>query len=143
MRNINPKSSDVDSFKYSILISLHYYDISSHPERISKPKAPENKYNFNNIRATEFETNNPNISLTIFDGNNRKIYITKNNSDNKTQIVKLKNNRYAALKPLKNKCIKLDEMLISFSCKELRKHILQYILKNKIDDVENTNNIDN
>ena len=22
-----PKSSDIDSFKYSILISLHYYDI--------------------------------------------------------------------------------------------------------------------
>ena len=141
MRNIIPKSSDVDSFKYSILISLHYYDISSHPERISKPKAPE--INTILIIPTEFETNNPNISLTIFDGNNRKIYITKNNSDNKTQIVKLKNNRYAALKPLKNKCIKLDEMLISFSCKELRKHILQYILKNKIDDVENTNNIDN
>ena len=141
MRNINPKSSDVDSFKYSILISLHYYDISSHPERISKPKAPE--INTILIIPTEFETNNPNISLTKFDGNNRKIYITKNNSDNKTQIVKLKNNRYAALKPLKNKCIKLDEMLISFSCKELRKHILQYILKNKIDDVENTNNIDN
>ena len=95
------------------------------------------------IIPTEFETNHPNISLTIFDENNRKIYITKNNSDNKTQIVKLKNNRYAALKPLKNKCIKLDEMLISFSCKELRKHILQYILKNKTQNVENTNNIDN
>ena len=36
MRKINPKSSDVDSFKYSILISLYYYDISFHPERISK-----------------------------------------------------------------------------------------------------------
>ena len=32
-----PKSSDTDSFKYSILISLHYYDIFFfHPERISK-----------------------------------------------------------------------------------------------------------
>ena len=143
MRKINPKSSDVDSFKYSILISLHYYDISSHPERISKLKAHENKYNFNNIRPTEFETNYPNISLTIFDEKIRKIYITKNNSDNKTQIVKLKYNRYAALKPLKNKFTKLDKMLISFSHKELRKHILQYILKNKIDDVEITNNIDN
>ena len=44
---------------------------------------------------------------------------------------------------MKNKFIKLDKMLISFSHKELRKHILQYILKNKIDDVEITNNIDN
>ena len=38
MRKINPKSSDVDSFKYSILISSYYYDISFHPERISKPQ---------------------------------------------------------------------------------------------------------
>ena len=43
MRKINPKSSNIDSFKYSILISLHYYDISHHPERISKLKPFENK----------------------------------------------------------------------------------------------------
>ena len=36
MRKINPKSCDVDSFKYSILILLYYYDICFHPERISK-----------------------------------------------------------------------------------------------------------
>ena len=34
MRKINPKSSDIDSFKYSILISLHYYDISFHLKKI-------------------------------------------------------------------------------------------------------------
>ena len=34
MRKINPKSSDIDSFKYSILISLHYYDISFRPKKI-------------------------------------------------------------------------------------------------------------
>ena len=42
MRKINPKSSDIDSLKYSILISLHYYDISFHPERISKLKPYDN-----------------------------------------------------------------------------------------------------
>ena len=36
MRKINPKSSNEESFKYSILLSLHYYDISCHPERLSK-----------------------------------------------------------------------------------------------------------
>ena len=46
MRKINPKSSDIDSFKYSILISLHYYDISFHTERISKLKTLEKYYNF-------------------------------------------------------------------------------------------------
>ena len=32
MRKINPKSSNIDSFKYSILISLHYYDIISYKQ---------------------------------------------------------------------------------------------------------------
>ena len=143
MRKINPKSSDVDSFKYSILISLYYYDISFHPERISKLQPFENKYNFIHITPTEFEINNPNTSLTIFDENNKIIDVTKNNDTNKTQILKLRNNRYAALKPLKNKFIKLDKVLASFSHKELRERILQYILKNKINNVDIINDIDN
>ena len=105
MRKINPKSSDANSFKYSVLISLHYYNISFHPERISKLQPFENKYNFIHITPTEFEINNSNTSLTIFVKNNKYIYIyiyiTKNNSTNKAQIVKFKNNKYAALKPLK------------------------------------------
>ena len=144
MRKINPKSSDIDSFKYSILISLHYYNISFHPERISKLKPFENKYNFSNITPSDFESNNPNISLTIFDESNKKIYTTKNNSTNKAQIVKLKNNRYTAFKPLRNRFIKLDKILASFSQIELREHMLQNILKNKLENVEITKyNIDN
>ena len=73
MRKISPKSFDIDSFKYSILISLHYYDISFHPERISKLRTFDNHYNFIHITPTEFETNNSNISLTLFDEGNRKI----------------------------------------------------------------------
>ena len=91
MRKINPKSSDIDSFKYSILISLHYYDISFHPEIISKLKPFENGYNFKNITPNDFEINNPNISLTAFDENNKGIYTSKNNSDNKAEIATLKN----------------------------------------------------
>ena len=91
MREISLRSSDIDSFKYSILISLHYYDISFHPERISKLKPFENKYNFKNITPNDFEINNSNISLTIFDENNNIIYSSKNNSTNKALIVK--NNR--------------------------------------------------
>ena len=77
MRKINPKSSDADSFKYSVLISLHYYDICFHPERISKLQIFENKYNFIHIAPTEFEINNSNISLKIFDENNKRLYTTK------------------------------------------------------------------
>ena len=117
MEKINPNSSDIDSFKYSISISLHYYDIYFHPERISKLKPFENKYNFIHITSNEFETNNSNISLTIFDENNKRLFSSRNNSANKAQIVKLKKDRYAAIKALKNKFIKLDKLLPSFSHK--------------------------
>ena len=87
MRKINPQSSSEDSFKYSILISLHCY-IYFHPERISQLKQFENDYNFTEISPNEFETTNPNISLTILDENKNKIYVTKIDSANKAQIVK-------------------------------------------------------
>ena len=78
MRKINPKSLNIESFKYSILISLHYYDISFHPERISKLKPFENKYNFIHITPDKIEINSPNTLLTVFDENNKKnIFIKK------------------------------------------------------------------
>ena len=73
-----------------VLISLHYYDITFHPERVSKLKLFESKYNFNYISPNEFEINNPNISLTVFDENNKTLHTSKNNSTNKAQIVKSK-----------------------------------------------------
>ena len=48
MRIINPICNKKDKFKYSILTSLHYYDINSHPERLTKLKPFENKYDFTN-----------------------------------------------------------------------------------------------
>ena len=102
MREISLRSSDIDSFKYSILISLHYYDISFHPERISKLKPFENKYNFKNITPNEFETNNPNISLT---------------------------DRYSAIKQLKNKFIKLNKLLIFFAYRIKRGYTTKYLKK--------------
>ena len=67
------KSTNIDSFKNSILISLHYYYISYNPERISKLKPFENKSNFIDTSANEFEVSNPNISLTVFDEKNKII----------------------------------------------------------------------
>ena len=67
MRKIIPKSSNIDSFKYSIIISLHYYDISYHPERISKLKPLENKYKIIDTTPNEFQRKNPNSSLAVFD----------------------------------------------------------------------------
>ena len=127
MTKINPKSSDIDSFKYSILMPLHYYDISFHPERIPKLKLFESKYNFNDITPNEFEINNPNISLTVFDENNNITYLSKNNTTNKAHIVKWNNYRYVAIKPSKDIFTKLKEILKSFSNIELREHILPNI----------------
>ena len=119
-----------------ILISLHCYDISFHPERISKLKPFENKYSFTHITPNEFQINNPNISLTAFDENNDITYLPKNSSTYKAQIVKINNTRYTAVKSLKNKFIKLDTLLESFSHLELKEHIIQNILKNKIEGIE-------
>ena len=129
MREVNPKSSNINSFKYSILISLHYYDIYYHPERISKLKAFENKNNFIQTTPNEFEINNPDISLTVFDENDNIVYMSNNNSTNKAQIVKINNYRYAAIKRFKNKFVKLDELLDSFPHLDLREYILQKIFK--------------
>ena len=46
MRTINPKCTNENSFKYSILILLHYYELNNHPERITQLKKYISKYNF-------------------------------------------------------------------------------------------------
>ena len=58
--------------------------------------------------------------MTIFAEDNKKIYHRKNDSANKAYIVQLKNNRYATLKPLRNKFMWLEKILKSFSHKELK-----------------------
>lgn len=80
MKIINLKCSNEDSLKYSILLSLHYYDISHNPERITKLKKYEDRYIFTYNTHNEFELNNLNISLTIVDENNDIIYHPTNNS---------------------------------------------------------------
>ena len=49
MRSINPKCTNDKSFKYSILISLHYYDLKHHLERINQLKPYENKIYLNQM----------------------------------------------------------------------------------------------
>ena len=46
MRTINPNSNDIDSFKYSVLISLDYYDIPNNLQRISNLNKFGSQYNF-------------------------------------------------------------------------------------------------
>ena len=131
MRIIKLDSSDEDAFKFSILNSLHYYDIPHNPERIYKLIAFENKYNFSHNTPREFEIDNPDISLTVFDEDERIIYSWNNyNTLNKAAIVKINNDRYAAIKLIEDNYIKLKELLQSFSRTELSNLRIQNILKN-------------
>ena len=74
MRTINTNASNEDSFKYSILCSLHYLDILRNPQKISKLMSLENIYNFTHNTSKKFEKDNPKISLTVFNEDEKRIY---------------------------------------------------------------------
>ena len=133
MRKINPKYYNEDSFMYSILISLHYYDISHNPERITKLRVYTSNYDFTDTTANRFEMNNPNASLETMDEDKNIVYSPSNATNNKAVIVKLRSNRYAALKPIKNKYVKLKEILRSFSDKEISNFVKKEIITDGID----------
>lgn len=105
MGTINPKCNNKDSFMHSILISLHYYDISHNPDRITKLVPYINNYNFINRSAKGFDVNNQHVSLEILEEDGNIIYLPSNTSKNKAAIVKLNDYRYATIKPTKNKYI--------------------------------------
>ena len=103
MKTINPKCTNEDSFKYSIIISLHYYELNTHKERINQLNKYIDNYKFSFHNFDTFENNNPNVSLNVYDENGKLINKSFNNSINKAYIVKINNNRYHALKPDKDK----------------------------------------
>ena len=128
MRKKNPKSANIDSFKYSILISSHYYDISYHREKTSKLDYTNN-YNFTNTHPTDFERNNPNISLTILDENNKLIYRSNNDGFKKAYIVKINEHRYAAIKPTSDNLIKRKQLIKKMAHTKLEQiliHLIKY-----------------
>ena len=128
MKTINPKCTDNDSFKYSILISLYYYDLNAHKERINQLNKYINNYNFKSNKYNDFENDNPNISLTLYNKYNKILYEPINKSNNKAYIVKI-NNRYHALKPDKDKFVQLKQLLKQFTHKELTEYILNNVTK--------------
>ena len=73
MRKINPKSNSSDSFKCSILISLHYHDIPYHREKSLELDPLANKYNFSDTNPDISEKKNQHVSLAILNGNNKLI----------------------------------------------------------------------
>ena len=79
------------------------------------------------MTPTEFETNNTNVSWKIFNEENKKKCTSKSDTTNKPYIVQLKNNRYVAMKPLKNTFTQLNQILKSFSHMELKDYVLTLI----------------
>ena len=129
MRSINPKRTNNESFKYSILISLHYFDLRYHPERIKPLKTYEDEYNLTSSDYFDFENNNPCVSLTVYDEYGDILHKSVNSRNNKAYIVKMNNHRYHAIKPNKNKYIKLKYVLNLFTQKELNEYILNKVIR--------------
>ena len=77
MKTVNPKCSNEDLFKYSILISLHYYDLNTHKAIINKFSKYINNYNFKSNNYITFE-NDSNISLNVYDENGKIIHNSNN-----------------------------------------------------------------
>ena len=73
--------------------------------------------------------NNQDISLTAIDDDENILYILHNISSIRAKIVKLKNNRYATIKLVKYKYIKLKEILQLFSHKEISDMVKQKIIQ--------------
>ena len=68
--------------------------------------------------------------MTIIDEDKNILYRPSNIGNNKAQVVKLKDNRYAAIKQIKNKYIKLKEILQSFSHEEITNIIYSNVYTN-------------
>ena len=100
MRSINPKCTNDESFKQSILISLHCCDLKHHPQKINQLKRYEDKYIFKINDYIAFENNNPSISLNVYDEYGDLLH-KATNSINNAYVLKINNNRYHALKPNK------------------------------------------
>ena len=124
---INPKCTNKQSFKYSILISLHYHDLKHHPERINQLNKYIHKQSFKSNNYTHFENSNPHIS-SVNDEYGQLLHQPINKSKIKASIVKINNYRYNALKPNKDKYIQLKELLKQFTHKELTDHLLGKVI---------------
>ena len=106
MRIINVQCDDSESFKYSILLYLYYYNIKSNHGRILQlvnhiEPYIDIKFN-NNNDIYEFEKDKNHINLLITDTNSDPLFLSRNNAPIKVVIIKM-NDRYAIIKPTKQR----------------------------------------
>ena len=103
MRLINLICTDTESFKYSVLLYIYYYNIKINRARVSQLIKNINPYidtEFNeNSDIVQFERDNTHISLFITDIDGNPLFLTCNNATIQVNIVKLNDYRYSLVKP--------------------------------------------
>ena len=104
MHIMNVKCNDRESFKYSILVYLYYYNIKTNKTRVSQIKNNINPYiyiKFNRDNDIyQFEKENNHINLVINNIFGRSMFTSRNSAPIKVTIVKT-DDRYAIVKPSK------------------------------------------
>ena len=103
MRLINIKCRDIESFEYSILLYLYYYNLKRNNGRVTQlvfniDPSINIKFNKNND-LVQFEKDNPHNDLLIIDVNSTPVFLTRNNASIKVTIVKLNEHRYSLKTP--------------------------------------------
>ena len=97
MRLININCDDSESFKYSILLYLYYYNIRKNHGGVSQLINNLNPYihiklNKNND-LEQFGKDNPSIDLFVIDINSDPVFLTQNNATIKVTIVEINEHR--------------------------------------------------
>ena len=104
MRLINIYCNYKESFKFSIVLYLYYYNIQNNHGTVAQLNNNLNPYihiKFNeNSDILQFEKDNPLTDLFIIDVNGNHLFLTQNNANIKITIVKLNGNKYSLHKPL-------------------------------------------
>ena len=103
MRLISIICTDKESFKYSVLLYICYYNIKENRARVSElinNINPHIDIKFNeNSDIVQFERDNSHINLFIIDIDGNLVFLTRNNGSIQVTIVKLNDNRYTLVKP--------------------------------------------
>ena len=121
MWKISPKCSNKDSFKYSILISLHHQDISNHPVRTS------NSTPYESTKPNEFEHNIPTTSVNIYTEQLKQVHTPKKNLSYQANILFI-NDRYITTNTIKNTYTKLNNIFSKTEHNKLKQYILNKII---------------
>ena len=103
MRLISMICTDKESFKYSVLLYIFYYNIKENRARVSQlinNINPHINIKFNeNSDIVQFERDNSHINLFIIDIDGNPVFLTRNNGSIQVTILKLNDNRYTLVKP--------------------------------------------